>query len=92
MAGSPNHYLKGQIKLYFYDWAYLMETQSEGGSKFENLVASHLLKHVQFLNDSDGRQLELHFMRTVNGSGRSKPDAVNAEILAHNSPKFDALT
>jgi len=57
-------------KLYFYDWAYVNETKDntpESGARFENLVASHLLKHVQFMNDSQGTSLELHYMRTTDG-------------------------
>jgi uncharacterized protein len=60
---------KAQVKaakLYFYDWAYITDTPNNGGARFENLVASHLLKHVQFLNDSEGKQLELKFLRTTN--------------------------
>jgi uncharacterized protein len=65
---------KAQVKaakLYFYDWAYIADSpvdgDSKGGAAFENLVASHLLRHVQYLNDSQGLQLELQFMRTANG-------------------------
>jgi uncharacterized protein len=60
---------KAQVKaakLYFYDWAYIAQTQNDDGARFENLVASHLLKHIQFLNDSQGKQLELKFLRTTN--------------------------
>jgi uncharacterized protein len=60
---------KAQVKaakLYFYDWAYVAPTANDDGARFENLVASHLLKHVQFLNDSQGKQLELKFLRTTN--------------------------
>lgn len=55
-------------KLYFYDWAYVQNPNSAhdaSGAQFENCVASHLLKHVQFLNDSQGEQLELHYIRTT---------------------------
>jgi uncharacterized protein len=54
-------------KLYFYDWAYVIDTPTHGGAQFENLVASHLLKHVQFQNDGQGKQLELKYVRTSNG-------------------------
>jgi uncharacterized protein len=60
---------KAQVKatkLYFYDWAYIAQPPNDSGARFENLVASHLLKHVQFLNDSEGKQLELKFLRTTN--------------------------
>jgi uncharacterized protein len=60
---------KAQVKaakLYFYDWAYVAPTSDDDGARFENLIASHLLKHVQFLNDSQGKQLELKYLRTTN--------------------------
>lgn len=55
-------------KLYFYDWAYAQSpnaADTEEGAQFENLVASHLLKHVQFMQDGAGEQLELHYLRTT---------------------------
>lgn len=57
-------------KLYFYDWAYAQDAKDdspESGARFENLVASHLLKHVQFLSDSEGTPLQLHYLRTTDG-------------------------
>ncbi len=57
-------------KLYFCDWAYVQNPNTAddaSGAQFENCVASHLLKHVQFLNDSQGEQLELHYIRTTSG-------------------------
>jgi predicted AAA+ superfamily ATPase len=55
-------------KLYFYDWAYVNDAKDsapDSGARFENLVASHLLKHVQFLADSEGSALQLHYLRTT---------------------------
>ena len=55
-------------KLYFYDWAYVNDAKDnspESGARFENLVACHLLKHVQFLADSEGLSLQLHYVRTT---------------------------
>lgn len=57
-------------KLYFYDWAYVndaKDTSPESGARFENLVASHLLKHTQFLTDSEGTSTHLHYLRTTDG-------------------------
>jgi len=59
-------------KLYFYDWAYVLDavqgTESvESGARFENLVALHLLKHVCFLQDSAGFTGELNYLRTSAG-------------------------
>ena len=61
-------------KLYFYDWAYLHhsgnETAESGetlGAVLENLVATHLLKHVQYMSDSAGELLDLNYVRTTDG-------------------------
>jgi uncharacterized protein len=57
-------------KLYFYDWAYVDTKRKNGelsGAVFENLVACHLIKHIDFLNDSEGCFLELHYLKTRTG-------------------------
>jgi hypothetical protein len=57
-------------KLYFYDWAYLEDSQTDSstsGARLENLVASHLLKHAQFMSDSDGTPITLHYLKTTSG-------------------------
>ncbi len=36
--------------------------------KLENAVAGMLLKHVQFLQDSQGRETDLHYIRTKDGA------------------------
>lgn len=51
-------------KVYFYDNG---EVQGDIGAKFENLVASHLFKKIQFLEDSTGDRFELNFIRDQNG-------------------------
>jgi len=53
---------KKEKKLYLWDWS-LCENES---AKFENLVASHLLKECHFLQDSQGDQVELKFIRDAN--------------------------
>jgi len=52
-------------KLYFYDWAYVGD-ENNPGARLENLVASCLLKHVCYLEDSAGLQHGLHYLRTTN--------------------------
>lgn len=39
----------------------------EEGPRFENLVASHLLKWTHFQLDTEGRELELRYFRDVDG-------------------------
>lgn len=58
--GSPKiRAVKKEQKLYLWDWSAL---QLEG-FKFENLVASHLLKYCHFLEDTEGDDMELRFIR-----------------------------
>lgn len=51
--------LKKESKHYHFDWT-LVENE---GARFENLIAFHLLKHVHFLQDSEGEDVELYFYR-----------------------------
>lgn len=51
-------------KVYFYDNG---EVEGDIGSKFENLVATHLLKKIQFLEDATGERYELNYIRDRNG-------------------------
>jgi uncharacterized protein len=57
-------------KVYFHDWAYVDTRRKSGelsGAVFENLVACHLQKHVNYLNDSEGTAHELHYLKTRSG-------------------------
>ena len=51
--------LKKESKLYLWDWS---ETPDDG-ARFENVVASHLLKFVDYLFDAEGYKACLHFLR-----------------------------
>ncbi len=51
--------LKKESKIYLYDWAQI----ESPGIRFENLIASHLLKMVHYYNDSGQAQLTLHYLR-----------------------------
>ena len=55
--------VKKEKKLYFWDWSGI-ETES---FRFENLVACHLLKYCHFLRDTKGFQMELRYLRDVDG-------------------------
>lgn len=60
--GSPRiKAVKKEQKHYQYDWSLI----TEQGARFENLVASHLLKWVNFGEDTEGRDLELRYYRDV---------------------------
>jgi predicted AAA+ superfamily ATPase len=53
--------LKKEPKLYLWDWS---EVEDEA-ARFENLIASHLLKLVHFISDYEGYKSELYFLRDV---------------------------
>ncbi|MBM4184454.1 MAG: ATP-binding protein [Gemmatimonadetes bacterium] len=62
--GAPRlRAVKKEQKHYHTDWSVVPEE----GPRFENLVASHLLKWVHFQLDSVGRELELRYFRDVDG-------------------------
>lgn len=53
--------LKKEPKLYLWDWS---EVEDEA-TRFENLIASHLLKFVHFITDHEGYRAELSYLRDV---------------------------
>jgi predicted AAA+ superfamily ATPase len=48
-------------KVYFYDTGLVL---GDDGLRFENLVACHLLKNVQWQQDTRGAPVDLHYIRT----------------------------
>ncbi len=52
-------------KVYFFDTGLVRGNE---GIRFENAVATMLLKHVHFLQDAEGRDAGLHYIRTKDGS------------------------
>jgi predicted AAA+ superfamily ATPase len=52
--------VKKEQKHYHFNWA---EIQNEG-ARFENMIASHLLKWVHYKQDTEAENLELRFFRT----------------------------
>lgn len=55
--------LRKEPKAYLWDWS---EVPDEG-ARFENLMASHLLKLCHYLHDAHGVRAELRFLRDVEG-------------------------
>ena len=55
--------VKKEQKHYHFDWSLVKELPL----RFENLVASHLAKWVDWQQDSQGRDLELRYFRDVDG-------------------------
>jgi uncharacterized protein len=77
--GAPRiRAVKKEQKIYFWDW-----TQVENlGARFENLVASHLLKFCHFREDTLGHKMELRFLRDTD---RREIDFV---VLEDKKPLF----
>lgn len=53
--------LKKISKVYLWDWSAVPDE----GSRFENLVAGHLLKLKHSLEDQEGYRIGLHYLRDV---------------------------
>jgi len=53
--------IKKEPKLYLFDWSEV----GDESARFENCIASHLLKLVNFLYEHDGHKANLHFLRNV---------------------------
>ena len=70
--------VKKEQKLYMWDWSQV-ETQ---GLRFENLVASHLLKYIHYQEDVEGYKMELRFLRDTDKR------EVAFVVLKNNKPLF----
>ena len=58
--GSPQiRAVKKEQKLYLWDWSAIEDISF----RFENMVASHLLKYCHFFEDTEGEKMELRFLR-----------------------------
>jgi hypothetical protein len=60
-AAKSYRSLKKGAKLYLWDWS---EVDQES-ARFENCVASHLLKLVHFLQDWEGYRAQLYYLRSM---------------------------
>jgi len=77
--GTPKiRAVKHSHKLYLWDWA---ELESDG-TKFENFVASHLLKYCHFLEDTQGFNMELRYLRDIDGR------EIDFVVLKNKKPIF----
>jgi len=62
--GSPRiKAVKKARKHYHLDWSLVKDP----GARFENVVAAHLLKWVQFREDTEGHRMELRYFRDTEG-------------------------
>lgn len=55
--------LRKEAKIYLWDWSAIKDESK----RFENIVASHLLKFVHLLKDEEGYKAELHYLRDISG-------------------------
>jgi hypothetical protein len=77
--GSPRiRAVKKERKLYLWDWSGV----EESGPRFENLVASQLLKYCHWIEDTEGHVMELRYLRDTD---RREVDFV---VLRNRKPLF----
>lgn len=70
--------VKKEQKLYMWDWSQIEST----GIRFENMVASHLLKYCHYQEDVEGHKMELRFLRDTD---KREVDFV---VLKNKKPVF----
>ena len=70
--------VRKEKKLYFWDWSRV----EEGGARFENMVAGHLLKYCHLVEDTQGHAMELRFVRDTD---KREVDFV---VLRDGHPEF----
>ena len=70
--------MKKERKLYLWDWSLC----GDESARFENLVASHLLKYCHFREDTEGDEMELRFVRDAIGR------ELDLVVIANNKPLF----
>jgi predicted AAA+ superfamily ATPase len=70
--------IKKEKKLYLWDWSLCRDE----AARFENLVASHLLKYCHFREDTEGDDMSLRFLRDSNGR------EIDFVVLKNGKPEF----
>lgn len=77
--GSPKiRAVKKLQKVYLWDWSQI----EEDGYRFENLVASQLLKYCHFIQDTEGHIMELRYLRDTDGR------EIDFVVLKNKKPIF----
>jgi len=71
--------LRKEPKLYLWDWS---ELHSNPAARFENMIASHLLKLCHYLNNVEGYKAKLFFWRDFQGR------EVDFIVVVDNHPWF----
>jgi hypothetical protein len=70
--------VKKERKLYLWDWSAVADPRT----RFENLVASHLLKLCHLREDTEGHRMELRFLRDTDGR------EVDFVVIENKKPVF----
>jgi predicted AAA+ superfamily ATPase len=70
--------VKKEQKLYLWDWSVI----ADPGARWENLVASQLLKYCHWIEDSEGETMELRYIRDID---KREVDFV---VMKNNKPLF----
>ena len=70
--------VKKEQKLYLWDWAQV----SNPGARFENMVASQLLKYCHFIEDTEGYRMNLRYIRDRDGR------EIDFVVIKENKPLF----
>lgn len=65
-------------KVYMWDWSQV----ENPGFRFENLVASHLLKYCHFIEDTQGHIMDLQYLRDTDGR------EIDFVVLKNKKPLF----
>ena len=70
--------VKKTSRIYFWDWS----TLEDSGPRFENFVASHLLKYCHYHEDSFGEKMELRYVKDVYNN------EIDFVVLKNKKPLF----
>jgi len=70
--------VRKEKKLYFWDWSCVPER----GPRFENMVAGHLLKYCHYIEDTEGHEMELRFIRDTDKR------EVDFAVIRDGQPEF----
>lgn len=77
--GAPKiRAVKKLKKVYMWDWSQVEEL----GARFENMVASHLLKYCHYIEDTEGHVMELRYLRDTDGR------EIDFVVLKNKKPIF----
>ena len=77
-GSAPIRAVRKERKLYFWDWSRV----NDPGPRFENMVAGHLLKYCHLVEDTEGHEMELRFLRDTDGR------EIDFVVLRDGRPEF----